>query len=302
MTTITCIAPDVGWLPVSFVNVYFVGRPAGPWTLIDAGLPGRANQILDAAETRFGAGARPEAIVLTHGHFDHAGSAWPLAERWDVPIYAHRLEMPYLTGKSDYPPPDPTVGGAIAFLSRFIPSRARNLAGRLRELQPNTVPGLEGWEWLATPGHSPGHVSFFRPSDRVLLAGDAFATMNMDSWSGLVTGKGTLSRAGTPFNTDWEATRLSVKELAKLRPNVAGCGHGIPRRDAELPARMERFAERFRAPRNGRYVRRPARTDETGVVSLPPAPFDPVPFATAAALIVVGAALGAGYLEEQRRK
>jgi len=302
MTTITRIAPDVGWLPISFVNVYFVGRPGGAWILIDAGLPGRTNQIVEAAEARFGAGARPEAIVLTHGHFDHAGSALPLAERWNVPIYTHRLEVPYLAGKSDYPPPDPTVGGAIAFLSRFMPSGARDLSGRLRELQPNTVPGLDGWDWLATPGHSPGHVSFFRPSDRVLLAGDALATMNMDSWSGLVTGKRSLSRAGSPFNTDWEATRLSVKELAKLRPNVIGCGHGIPRCDAELPARMERFAERFRAPRNGRYVLRPARTDETGVVSLPPAPFDPVPFATAAALIVAGVALGAGYLDQQRRR
>jgi glyoxylase-like metal-dependent hydrolase (beta-lactamase superfamily II) len=302
MRLITRIAPDVGWLPISFVNVYFIGRPGGPWALVDAGLPGRANQILEAAEARFGSGARPEAILLTHGHFDHAGSALALAEQWDVPIYAHRLEMPYLTGKSDLPPPDPTVGGAIAFLSRFMPAHARDLGDRVRELQPNEVPGAAGWEWLATPGHSPGHVSFFRPSDRLLLAGDAFATMNMDSWPGLLTGQRTLARAGTPFNTDWDATRVSVRELAKLRPNVAGCGHGIPRGDADLPARLERFAERFRAPRRGRYVRRPARTDESGVVSLPPAPFDPVPFATAATLIVAGIALGAGYLDDQRRK
>jgi len=302
MRIITRIAPDVGWLPVSFVNVYFIGRPGGPWILVDAGLPGRANQILEAAEARFGAGARPEAIVLTHGHFDHAGSVLPLAVQWDVPIYAHRLELPYLTGKSDYPPPDPTVGGAMAFLSRFVPTRARNLGQSVRELKPNEVPGAPGWEWLATPGHSPGHVSLFRPSDRVLLAGDAFATMNTDSWSGLITGKRTLARAGTPFNTDWEATRLSVKELAKLRPNVVGCGHGIPRCDADLPARLQNFSEKFRAPRSGRYVRRPARTDEDGVVSLPPAPFDPVPFATAAALILAGVALGAGYLDDQRRK
>ena len=298
----TRIAPDVGWLPVSFVNVYFIGRPGGPWILVDAGLPGRANQIMEAAEARFGAGARPEAIVLTHGHFDHAGSVLPLAAQWDVPVYAHRLELPYLTGKSDYPPPDPTVGGAMAFLSRFTPSRARNLGQCARELKPNEVPGAPGWDWLATPGHSPGHVSLFRPSDRVLLAGDAFATMNMDSWSGLITGKRTLARADAPFNTDWEATRLSVKELATLRPNVAGCGHGIPRCDADLPARLENFSERFRAPHSGRYVRRPARTDESGIVSLPPAPFDPVPFATAAALILAGVALGAGYLDDQRRK
>jgi glyoxylase-like metal-dependent hydrolase (beta-lactamase superfamily II) len=302
MRIITRIAPDVGWLPISFVNVYFVGRPGGPWILVDAGLPGRANQILEAAEARFGAGARPEAIVLTHGHFDHAGSVLPLAVQWDVPVYAHRLELPYLTGLSDYPPPDPTVGGAMAFLSRFTPSRARNLGSCVRELKPNEVPGAPGWEWLATPGHSPGHVSLFRPSDRVVLAGDAFATMNMDSWSGLLTGKRTLARANSPFNTDWEATRLSVKQLAKLRPNVAGCGHGIPRCDADLPARLENFSEKFRAPRSGRYVRRPGRTDENGVVSLPPAPFDPVPFATAAALILAGVALGAGYLDDQRRK
>src|SRR5438045_4927549 len=278
MTTITRIAPDVGWLPVSFVNVYFIGRPGGAWTLIDTGLPGRTNQILEAAEARFGAGARPEAIVLTHGHFDHAGSAMPLAEHWDVPIYAHRLEAPYLTGKSDYPPPDPTIGGACAFLSRFMPHGARNLTGRIRELQTNEVPGAPGWEWLATPGHSPGHISLFRPSDRVLLAGDAFATMNLDSWSGLVTGRGTFARAGAPFSTDWHATRLSVKELANLHPNVVGCGHGIPRCDAELPVRLERFAERFRPPRHGRYVRRRDRSAEQGIILLPLEHFVTVPF------------------------
>src|SRR5256885_11193062 len=82
MRAITRIAPDVGWMPISFVNVYCIGRPGGAWTLVDAGLPGRAHQILQAAEARFGAGARPEAILLTHGHWDHAGSALDLAQAW----------------------------------------------------------------------------------------------------------------------------------------------------------------------------------------------------------------------------
>ena len=299
---ITRIAPDVGWLPVSFANVYFIGRPGGKWLLVDAGVPGRANEIIDAAEARFGAGSRPEAIVLTHGHMDHVGSAVALAEKWKLPIYAHRLEMPYLLGRSPYPPADPTVGGALAFLSRFFPARARDLSGHVRELQPGKIPGAVGWEWLATPGHSPGHISLFRRSDRVLLAGDACATVNMDSWKGLVTGEQRLSRPLTPFTIDWDATRSSVKELANLRPNVVGCGHGIPISDPDLPERMEAFAERFRAPRRGRYARRPARTDENGIVDLPPAPFDPVPFATAAALVFAGIALGAGYLDEKKRR
>jgi glyoxylase-like metal-dependent hydrolase (beta-lactamase superfamily II) len=302
MRPIERIATDVGWLPISFVNVYFVGKAGGPWVMVDSGLPERADDIFAAAEARFGGGSRPEAILLTHGHFDHAGSALALAELWDVPIYAHRLEMPYLSGKSPYPPPDPTLRGAMAFLSRFMPSRPNDFGDRLRELPQGEVPGAPGWQAVYTPGHSPGHVSFFRASDRVLLAGDAFATMNMDRWNGLITARKTLARAGAPFNSDWAATRSSVAQLAKLRPNVVGCGHGIPRSDPDLALRLEDFAARFRAPRRGRYVLQPARTDENGIVSLPPAPFDPVPFATAAGLMLLGIGIGAGYFEDQRRR
>jgi glyoxylase-like metal-dependent hydrolase (beta-lactamase superfamily II) len=301
MKAIERIAPDVGWQPISFVNAYFVGHPGGPWALIDSGLPERARQIFEAAEARFGGGSRPEAIYLTHGHFDHAGSALALAEEWEVPIFAHQMELPYLTGSSSYPPPDPTIGGAIAFLSRFMPHRPRDLRPRLRALPAGPLPGLEGWEWIATPGHSPGHISFFRSSDRVLLAGDAFATMNMDSWTGLLTGKKRLARAGAPFNVDWAATQESVRKLAALRPGVVGCGHGIPLAEDGLADRLKRFADRFPKPRHGRYVAAPAEVNETGVVRLPPAPFDPVPLATAGALFLGAIALGSGLVEDADR-
>lgn len=302
MTPITRFAPDLSCLPISFVNVYFIGRPGCPWVLVDAGLPGRAAHIAEAAAARYGMASKPEAIVLTHGHFDHAGSAAKLAEQWDVPIYAHALERPFLTQRSAYPPPDPTVGGAIAFLSRFMPSGPYDFSERLLDLEPNQVPGVPGWEWIATPGHSPGHISLYRPSDRVLLAGDAFATMDMDSWMGLVGKKQILARAGAPFNCDWDATRDSVRKLAELRPSAVGCGHGIPMSDPNLANRLERFAKRFEAPSHGRYVLQPARTDAQGVVSVPRAPFDPIPFATAAGLVAAGIALGAGYLDTKRRR
>ena len=72
--------------------------------------------------------------------------------------------------------------------------------------------------------------------------------------------------------------------------------------DPDLAITMAKFAEDFRPPRHGRYVRQPARVDEEGVVSLPPAPFDPVPFATAAGLLAVGIALGSGYLDDGDRR
>jgi len=124
----------------------------------------------------------------------------------------------------------------------------------------------------------------------------------MDTWSGLLTGRQQLSRPPTPFTIDWPAAISSVRQLAGLRPNVVGCGHGIPISANDLPNRMEAFAARLRAPRHGRYVRRPARTDENGIVDLPPAPFDPVPIATVASLVLMGFAVGAGYLDEKRRK
>jgi glyoxylase-like metal-dependent hydrolase (beta-lactamase superfamily II) len=131
---------------------------------------------------------RPEAIGLTHGHADHSGSAAELSDSWDVPVYAHRLELPFLTGLSAYPPPDPTVRGPFALLGRFI-SRETIYLGkeRARELPAGgEVPGVPNWRWIYTPGHTPGHVCLFRPEDRVLLAGDTLATVDADSFSGML--------------------------------------------------------------------------------------------------------------------
>ncbi|HEY3662373.1 MAG TPA: hypothetical protein VGL24_04400, partial [Chthoniobacterales bacterium] len=82
-------------------------------------------------------------------------------------------------------------------------------------------------------------------------------------------------------------------------PNVVGCGHGIPMGNASLPDRLQRFAESFKRPRRGRYADTPAVVSAAGVESLPPAPFDPVPLATAGALLIAGVALGSGYMEDR---
>jgi glyoxylase-like metal-dependent hydrolase (beta-lactamase superfamily II) len=110
-----------------------------------------ADQIREAAEERFGADARPHAIILTHGHFDHSAGALELAKHWNAPVYAHALEFPYLTGRSAYPRKDPTVGGAMAFLSRFFPSRTNNIGEVLQDLpMSGEVPGVDGWMTVFT--------------------------------------------------------------------------------------------------------------------------------------------------------
>lgn len=99
------VTQGVTRLDLGIVNAYLVGEAGGPWILVDTGTPGNAERIRAAAQERIGAEARLEAIVLTHGHADHAGSAAELSGSWDVPVYAHRLELPFLTGQSAYPPP-----------------------------------------------------------------------------------------------------------------------------------------------------------------------------------------------------
>src|SRR5579871_6141315 len=115
------IAADLAYIRTSISNVYLLGNRDG-WILVDTGVVGYADAIRDVAEQRFGTDSKPNAILLTHGHYDHSAGALELAKHWDVPVYAHRLEIPYLTGQSAYPKKDPTVGGAMAFLSRFFPN------------------------------------------------------------------------------------------------------------------------------------------------------------------------------------
>jgi glyoxylase-like metal-dependent hydrolase (beta-lactamase superfamily II) len=279
------VPTDVAYVRTVFVNLFLYGRPGAPsgsWVLIDAGVPGSAPWILGAAEERFGPWAQPAAIILTHGHFDHVGALDALLQKWDVPVYAHRLELPYLTGQSSYPPPDPTVGGgAMAAMSRFYPRGPYNFAGRIRPLPVDgSVPAMPGWRWIHTPGHSPGHISLFRDSDRTLIAGDAFVTTKQESALAALTYRPEIHGPPTYFTPDWDAARRSVEELAALQPLRVATGHGPPMEGTAMLQALQRLArefDRLAVPRRGRYVREPAVMNETGVVAVPPAVPDPLP-------------------------
>jgi glyoxylase-like metal-dependent hydrolase (beta-lactamase superfamily II) len=288
------VVDDLAYLRTGIVNVCLYGRPGatnGSWVLIDAGLPGMAARIARGAQEWIGPWARPAAIVLTHGHFDHVGSLETLAEQWDVPIYAHRLEHPYLDGRSAYPPPDPTVGGgAMALLSRFYPRGPINVGDRLRSLPDDgSVPGMPGWRWIHTPGHTPGHVSFFRDTDRTLIAGDAFVTTKQESALAVLTQRPELHGPPAYYTQDWQAARQSVERLSALRPVRVITGHGPPLEGEWVVDALDDLArnfERLAVPEQGRYVGQPALADETGVIAVPPPVPDPV------ARIAVGVGVG----------
>ncbi len=288
------VADGIGRLTTVFVNLYAVDLPGGGWVLVDTGLPGLAWYVQQAAQSRYGSSARPEAIVLTHGHFDHAGNAKELASAWNVPVYARTLEMPYLKGRSDYAPQDPTPGGALCFLSRFFPRTGINLGDRIVALPVDgSIPPMPGWRWLPTPGHTSGHVSLFRESDRCLIAGDALATTDLDAWSTQFTWPRELSRPPTPFTPDWESARTSIRTLANLQPRTIAAGHGLPVVGDDLDLGLIELATLMPEPEGGRYAHRPAEYAPDGSLALVPPPVpDPLPRNLMLAAAGAGVALG----------
>jgi glyoxylase-like metal-dependent hydrolase (beta-lactamase superfamily II) len=249
------IAGDLAFKRLGLVNVVFCGKPdAGDrnWVLIDAGLIGTAGLIAGAAEARFGKEARPAAIIMTHGHFDHIGALKELAARWDVPIYAHRLELPYLNGAQSYPPPDAMAGGGLmSLMAPLYPRGPIDVSQWLKALPEDgsgsgDVPSMPGWRWLHTPGHAPGHVSFWREADRSLIAGDAFITTAQESVYAVMTQEAEMHGPPMYYTPDWVAAEASVQKLAALQPELAVTGHGQAMQGEAMRSALKRLAREFR--------------------------------------------------------
>jgi glyoxylase-like metal-dependent hydrolase (beta-lactamase superfamily II) len=318
---IYAIAPGVWRMKDIFVNVYIIESQEQPgWVLVDTGLKSSYQKIKKMIGEAIEPGATPNAIIMTHGHFDHRGSLQQLADEWNVPIYCHHMEIPYLTGKASYPPPDPTVGGGMMASMAFVyPKGPIDVQDHLRELpvdrdgesmsgnsktaQMGSVPHLPDWKWYHSPGHTPGHISLFREKDGVLIAGDAFVTTKQESIFSVMTQKRVVSGPPKYFTPDWGAAARSVRMLASLEPNVVASGHGHAMYGDDARKALHKLANdfwRLGIPQHGRYVAEPALFNDDGPTYVPPKRDNntAVKLLAATALVVVGYIL---YKKKQKR-
>jgi glyoxylase-like metal-dependent hydrolase (beta-lactamase superfamily II) len=116
---------------------------------------------------------------------------------------------------------------------------------------------MPGWRWLHTPGHTPGHVSLWRETDRLLVAGDAFITTRQESAYAAITQAPEMRGPPMYFTPDWVSARASVQSLAELSPAVVVTGHGQAIQGQKMRAALHELAERFdeiAVPASGLYA------------------------------------------------
>jgi glyoxylase-like metal-dependent hydrolase (beta-lactamase superfamily II) len=197
-----------------FVNSYLVDEDDG-LTLIDTMLPGGAKAILARAEQL----GKPIArIALTHAHADHIGSLDALAEQLPgVEVLITARDERLLSKDKTLEP-----GEEIGKLRGGYPGAKTKPT---RTIAPGERVG--SLEVVASPGHTPGHVSFLDTRDGTLYAGDAYSTLG---------GTATSAKGKLPIRLSWFAwhrpTALeSARALRALDPAVLAPGHGKVIRD-----------------------------------------------------------------------
>jgi hydroxyacylglutathione hydrolase len=226
MATMHEIAPGLSALPgrpAHAFNVHLVGG-----VLVDAATRHATRRILRAV-----AGADVRALAVTHAHADHQGATAALRARLGVPFWGPAGEVDALQrGDLRAMGPDNPV----------VRWQLRHWAGPAVPVDRALAEGDEldaGFVALETPGHSPGHLSYWREEDRTLVAGDVLFGRHP------MTGRPGLHEPPARFTLDTERNRASIRRVAALRPKVMVFGHGPAWRDHDA---LQRFAEALPAP------------------------------------------------------
>ncbi len=235
--TFAQVTPHIFKLELPLFNFpvgVFLVRDDDGWTLIDAGVPGAEDIVLQQILAQTGR-AKPKRLLLTHGHYDHGAAAARLHDEWRTPIAAGRAELPYLVGAERYRR-IPSRNPVYPLLQGSPPA----LFGRSIQLPLDEGVTIDGMEVFHVTGHAPGMVALLHRADRALICGDTFTNLN-----------GRLGDPPSPFTYDMALNRQAQAKLAALDFDHLLVSHGAPilnegrARAQELLANREKEKARF---------------------------------------------------------
>lgn len=197
-----------------FVNMYLIAEPQG-LTLVDSGTRAGAAAVLRALERLGYQPADLKHILITHSDPDHAGGAAALRRATGAALYASPHEAQAMArGQISRAFRGGRLARALFALSSLAMPIAPVQADRIID-EGALLPVLGGLVALATPGHTPGHLSFFAPGPGLLFAGDS-----------LLSGRHGLEFRDAPVTWDYALGCASVRKQARLGARRVLCGHG----------------------------------------------------------------------------
>jgi hydroxyacylglutathione hydrolase len=192
--------------PPDAINVYLMGE-----VIVDAATRHSGGRILRQVK-----GRTVGAHALTHAHPDHQGASKELCERLEIPLWCGTADAPAMESGT-FEQPRHAINRLIEWAWA---GPAHPVSRRLEEGDE-----IAGFRVLHVPGHSPGHVAYWRESDRALVLGDVLNNMNVS------TGRRGLREPKRIFTPDPARNRESARKLAALEPDLVCFGHGPPLRD-----------------------------------------------------------------------
>lgn len=204
------------------VNAYvwhprFDERAEGEPIVFDCGYPWHAAALMDSLRRL---GCPPEqirTIAITHDDYDHSGALADLVEASAADVVAHRQEADSLSRASWRELPKRDAFGYVlaAVTGMAYAARPKRSVQVTRSVEDGAeLPG--GWVAVWTPGHTAGHLAYWQPERRILIAGDALGSR--------IRGE-ILANVGA-YSVDNAEVLRSVKKLAALEPDTICFGHG----------------------------------------------------------------------------